>query len=381
MKKCIGNFFFFSLCLVLSGMTSCVKAQSCSDDKATSETRALYENLYSLSKNFTLFGHQDDMAYGVNWKYQEGRSDIKSVIGEYPAVFGWDIGHLELGKKENLDGVPFDKMKGFIREAYRRGTVVTISWHLNNPLTGGSAWDTTHLTVKSLLEGGSRHILFKGWLDRVADFLKDLKGAHGEYIPVLLRPFHEYTGNWFWWCQNACTPQEFKALWKFTIDYLREEKGLHQLLMVLNTAHIESRQQFDLRYPGDDVVDVISMDTYQQGKTTNTEFIQSARKQLQLLQVISEEKKKILALAETGFESVPDKKWWSEVLLPVLRGIPVAWVLVWRNHGYQESTGKMHYYAPYPGQVSADDFKFFSSTPSIFFENKIRERNIYRLSK
>jgi hypothetical protein len=41
----------------------------------------------------------------------------------------------------NLDSVPFDRMKQFIREGYERGGVITISWHLNNPLTGKSAWD------------------------------------------------------------------------------------------------------------------------------------------------------------------------------------------------------------------------------------------------
>ena len=31
-----------------------------------------------------MFGHQDDLAYGVNWKYEDGRSDIKDVTGDYP---------------------------------------------------------------------------------------------------------------------------------------------------------------------------------------------------------------------------------------------------------------------------------------------------------
>jgi hypothetical protein len=109
-------------------------AQECSDKQATKETRALYKNLYNLAGKNILFGHQDDPCYGVGWKYVSGRSDIRDVTGEYPAVYGFDLGRIELGWNVNLDSVPFEKIRLFIREAYERGGVITISWHLNNPL-------------------------------------------------------------------------------------------------------------------------------------------------------------------------------------------------------------------------------------------------------
>ena len=87
---------------------------SLSDKKATSETKTLYKNLYILSQKGFLFGHQDDLAYGVKWKYEDGRSDIKDVVGDYPAVYGWDIAGLEKDDKNNIDGVPFAKMKQYI---------------------------------------------------------------------------------------------------------------------------------------------------------------------------------------------------------------------------------------------------------------------------
>ncbi|MEJ0101955.1 MAG: glycosyl hydrolase [Bacteroidota bacterium] len=106
------------------------------DNNATKETIQLYRNLKRVINIGILFGHQDDLAYGTGWKYEEGRSDIKDVTGDYPAVYGWELGGIELDHDVNLDSVPFNKMKQFIQDGYRRGGVITISWHLNNPLTG-----------------------------------------------------------------------------------------------------------------------------------------------------------------------------------------------------------------------------------------------------
>jgi hypothetical protein len=86
------------------------------DKQATVETIHLYHNLKrSLEKGF-LFGHQDDLAYGVGWKYIPGRSDIRDVTGDYPGLYGFELGRLELDRPVNIDSVPFDKMKGFIRQ-------------------------------------------------------------------------------------------------------------------------------------------------------------------------------------------------------------------------------------------------------------------------
>ena len=106
------------------------------DRLATKETINLYRNLKQLVNKGVMFGHQDALAYGVGWKYEAGRSDIKDVTGDYPAVYGFELGRLELDLAVNIDSVPFNKMQQYIRAAYDRGGVITLSWHLNNPLTG-----------------------------------------------------------------------------------------------------------------------------------------------------------------------------------------------------------------------------------------------------
>src|ERR1700751_189580 len=100
------NFFRFFLILFFPAYR--LFAQSCTDPQATAETKALYKNLYHLIGQHILFGHQDDPCYGVGWKYIPERSDIRDVAGEYPAVYGFDLGRIELGRAHNLDSVPFE---------------------------------------------------------------------------------------------------------------------------------------------------------------------------------------------------------------------------------------------------------------------------------
>jgi hypothetical protein len=146
------------------------------DPKATPETVKLYQNLMKHQSKGLMFGHQDALAYGEGWVYEEGRSDVKDVCGDYPAVYGWELGHLELGDAYSLDSVHFDKIQNWIKIVYERGGVNTISWHLRNPLTGGTSWDVSSKeVVKSILPGGSKHEVFKGYLDKLATFLLALK--------------------------------------------------------------------------------------------------------------------------------------------------------------------------------------------------------------
>ncbi len=353
-------------------------AQKPSHPKASSATNTLFKNLYHLQGKHIMFGHQDDLAYGVGWKYVKGRSDIKSVVNDYPAVYGWDIGKIEYNSPTNLDGVPFDKMRQYIQQAYQKGAVITISWHLGNPLTGGSSWDTAKNTVKSILPQGAKHQEYVLWLDRAAQFLASLKDQEQNLIPILFRPFHEEKGNWFWWGKPHRSKQDYIALWRFTIDYLRETKQLNNLIVAFNSNDFNTEKQFLESYPGDQWVDLLSMDKYQYQLADQSNFIATVRKQLGIISNLAMAKKKLSAFAETGFEAIPDPNWWTQTLWPAIKDIPISYVLVWRNAGYSAQQQKMHYYAPYKGQISEKDFKSFYKQKQMMFEKQLQSKKIYR---
>ncbi|MFH6999886.1 glycoside hydrolase family 26 protein [Flavobacterium sp. FlaQc-57] len=346
---------------------------SLSDKKATPETVSLYKKLNLLAQKGYLFGHQDDLAYGVKWKYENGRSDIKDVVGDYPAVYGWDIAGLERNDANNIDGIPFTKMKQYIEEANQRGGISTISMHFDNPATGKSAWDNSPNSLKTILPGAENHQKFTTWLDKAADFFLSLKDKKGKNIPILFRPYHELTGGWFWWGKGNGTPEEFKTLWKFTFDYL-QKKGVHNLIYIYNTGGFSSKEDFLAKYPGDDYADILSFDSYQNNDDKEgKKFIEEVQSQLKIIDEIAKNQHKLIAIAEAGYEAIPDPKWWTGTLTKAIGDYKISYVLLWRNHGWQEKEQKMHYYAPYPDQVSAKDFVDFYKLDKTLFEKDIKK--------
>jgi len=329
------------------------------DPQATQRTRNLYVNLKNMAGSHLWFGHQDDLAYGVGWVNEKGRSDVKDVTGSYPAVYGWDISGIS--KAMNIDGVNFENMKNWIREGFKRKGVITISWHMENPVTRTHSWDTTR-AVKHIIPGGYLHKAYKAKLDSAAAFFKELKN-----IPMIFRPFHEHTGSWFWWGDGNATAEEYIALWQFTVHYLRDVKGIHNLLYTYSPDKFKSKEEYLKFYPGDNYVDILGVDDYQ--GLTNLETAKQTITRLHILYDIAREHDKVTAITETGTEKIPDSEWWTGVLLKTIRTDEktknVTWVLVWRNANTD------HYYAPYKGHPSSDDFVRFKNDPYVYFGDEM----------
>ncbi len=340
----------------------------------TPETQNLLKNLKVISEKGFMFGHQDDPLYGIGWEGDDGRSDVKSVVGDYPAVMGFDLGRIELGNEKNIDNVSFEKIRQEIIRQYQRGGMITMSWHMNNPLTNGDAWDVKkgENAVASVLPDGQNHDKFLRWLQSAADFFNSLKTEDGTKIPIVFRPWHEHTGSWFWWGKDLCSPEEYQLLWKMTVEFM-QEKGVNNLLYAYSPDIQGPGQIYMERYPGDEYVDILGLDGYHRDNETGIESFQNSLNTI--LSFMTDEGKKRnkpIALTETGLEAIPIANWWTGVLLPIVGKYPISYVMVWRNAREREN----HYYAPYPGQKSAADFIKFYHSPKTFFCKDIP--NLYK---
>jgi mannan endo-1,4-beta-mannosidase len=377
------SFFLLTLCLFACKPKQAEEliptVRSLTDKNATPETVALYNKMDSLLHVGIMLGHQDDLAYGHDWYDEPDRSDVYEVTGQYPAVVGWEIGHIELGAEYNLDSIYFNNMKRYIREAHNRGAINTISWHGDNIVTGGTAWDCDQDdVVKSILPGGENHAEFLSWLDRVADFLLDLKDIEGKLIPVMFRMYHEHTGAWFWWGSRQTTPDEYNRLWTMTVEYLRDTRGVHNVLYAISPAAVETVEEYLSRYPGDDYVDIVGFDCYANGENEEQSpekiaqqierYKQALANNLDIVTAYAEKAGKIPAVSETGMERFSYPAYFTDAVYNTVKDYKVSYILFWRN-AYDRPT---HYYVPYRGSNGEADFRTFVAEPKILTAEDIK---------
>lgn len=352
---------------------------ACGQKAATEEktlSDKLTERLDTLRRHGYMFGHQDDPMYGLTWEWDENRSDVKAVCGDYPAVMGFELGGIEMGDEKSLDSVPFTRITQEVKNHYQRGGIVTISWHPRNPVTTidggglagqkfpeGTAWDVSDSTVvRSVLPGGAQHEKFQTWLQRLSTFLQTLKTDDGQPIPIIFRPWHENTGSWFWWGEKLCSVEEYKALWNMTQDFLRSE-GFDNLVWAYSPGMASdlTEEKYLERYPGHDRVAVVGIDGYQWG--TKEDFVNQLDQNLKMLCQFAEKNGKIAALTECGLKNLSDPTWWTSTLKPVVDKYPISYFLVWRN-------AKHEYFGPAPGEPDEQSFKeLYDAANTLFLKD------------
>ncbi len=234
---------------------------------AANRLLAYIAGLPSSSQRGILVGQHTAHGEHVQYGMKEYVDNLEKQTGKYPSIISADYAY-GAKRTDDPDIKPINKA---LIEWWRKGGLVTISWHARNPMSGGTAWDLVKpVDIKDLLKPGTESN--KRWmtqLDRIAKGLSQLRDAK---VPVLWRPFHEMNGNWFWWGRQDYQghKDDFISLWRHMFDYFTKEKKLDNLIWVYAAsggAHEASKsgrpnRSIDYYYPGNDYCDIVGMDRY-----------------------------------------------------------------------------------------------------------------------
>ena len=318
------------------------------DPDATDSAKALYAKLQDTEGRRIMFGHQQDLSNAVLGE----ESDVYALTGSYPMIFGQDTG-TEKNPKTIIDE---------IKKADSLGGVMTLSSHWNNPATGNDYSDTTRV-VDRLLPGGDLNTRFNENLDFIAQVAQGAVREDGTPIPIIYRPLHENDGGWFWWGAGNATNGEYIELYRYVVDYLRDVKKVHNLLYAYCGYTMDM-------YPGDDYVDIIGRDTYDNSTTleASRDWIRQAVSEVATVVGWAEEHNKIAAFTEFGKAMYKDNasnvnpKWFTELLDALLndpKASRIAYMMTWANWGEDQM------WTPWPDTAIAEDFREFTENPQV----------------
>ena len=270
-----------------------------SNPDASASTRALFRFLLDGYGRRILAGQQDmtEIQY------------VLSVTGKSPAIGVFDLIDYSPSRVEH-GANPAGSVESWISWALggSGNGIVSLSWHWNAPadlidVSGREWWrgfytDATTFNIASVMSdtSSSRYGLILRDIDAIASELKKLQRAD---IPVLWRPLHEASGGWFWWGAKGAEP--FRKLWRLMHDRMTRVHGLHNLIWVYTSGATGW-------YPGDDVVDVASLDIYTDQASNMSAEWEALKSEFN--------GRKLMALSESGTLPVPDRcrlysTWWA----------------------------------------------------------------------
>ena len=154
--------------------------------------------------------------------------------------------------------------------------------------------------MNQILPGGAYNEVYNAYLDMIADYASQVDGT------IMFRPFHEATGSWFWWGAAFCDAETYKSVYKYTVEYLRDEKDVHNMLYLYGPgSEASSVEEYATRYPGDGYVDLVGFDMYDSDPVDDQETVwfNNLRSQLSLIQDFADAHGKLMAVTETGLAS------------------------------------------------------------------------------
>ena len=389
------------------------------DAKANDATQKLYAYLKAIGESDSvIFGHQNDTHHKAG-STEEGftNSDTKDITGSIAGVVGIDTLSLT-GNEASAWDTPEAQRIQFVadltRSAAAEGAVITLSAHMPNfdlidqkvkafeasNKTGNTSdtlgyWEVngekqynfsgytpgtlTGNVVARIMPEQDLNYLFTDYLDLIADYAK---AVEKDGITILFRPFHENTGSWFWWGAALCDKEAYINLYRYTVDYLKEQ-GVHNFLYVYGPgSEAANAVEYAQRYPGDAYVDMIGYDLYHSYPTKENQagYLENIHKQNMILQEFAQKHNKLYAITETGvangsnalLTSGNEVLDWYMQLLNEISDDGVCYFLTWAN--FNDTTS---FYTPFVkekrensvlyGHEMLDEFiRFYNDEKSVF---------------
>jgi mannan endo-1,4-beta-mannosidase len=180
---------------------------------------------------------------------------IHAQSGKWLGLIGGDYFHYD----QTGDRDPITTFNSSAIAYWNAGGLVELNLHMPNPTTGGPVYDLSGLDAGGILvPGTATNTAFMARLAKIAAGLRQLQDAG---VVVILRPFHENAGNWFWWGTGfRFSPAQFIALWRFTHYYMETTQGLHDLVWLFESGQPDVPVLAN--YPGDQFVDIVGQDVY-----------------------------------------------------------------------------------------------------------------------
>ena len=246
----------FFLVVLLWQCSFIVQAQTANPEASSDAKKVLsfLDELKNKDSNRLLLGqdlgHGGSMVSGYTDYVQNLHNQTGKWIGMIGGDYGLDNNH-DVGQTNQL-----------LTDYWNAGGLVTVSWHFNNPWTGGDTWDTNNNeNLYDLITPGN--YAYDNWqaqLRQIANALRPLRDAG---VVVLWRPLHEMNGDWFWYGEKTWDGHEqaYKDLYINMFDYLTYEQQMNNLLWVYSTANTYERTLTNY-YPGSNYVDVVGLDIY-----------------------------------------------------------------------------------------------------------------------
>jgi len=377
------------------------------DPDATKETKSLFAYLKNSSESRVLFGHQQDVSNGISG----ASSDTYKDVNTYPAVVGLNY---------------TQSMATSVRNLYNMGIICEINAHGGSAAVGGNMTTNSGYGSMSDLESVAKCLpgysinasnatyynRLITYLDNVANTMKSLtvSTTDSTLIPVIFRPWHEHNGDWFWWDCTTATEGEFKQLFRFTVEYLRDIKDVHNVIYAFSpNGHYADIEEYLYGYPGDDIIDILGIDIYWDGPQVNHNWWSQLTNDMRVVSAYAKKTGKIAALTEFGLRwcaggngfyypsantysgwgtSAPyGTEWFTKLRDAIINDeqTQMAYMATWANF-----TGVTQFWVPYRGYTGGNvadrgdhellpDFIKYYNQDDVLFADRLGNANLYNL--